>query len=136
MFDSIRKTFWNLWEFHFFNSRSRYTSKHHSESWRQKEKIYRKSCIVQINCIKTSKTIKGLKKFKMWYNNDHNHYESQACEWFNFLSFQFFLPFSDTDKNVKLKFYFSIKLPAQWAVSITMSCTARGLTACRLRTSC
>ena len=35
------------------------------------------------------------------------------------LSSQFFLPFSDTNKNVKLKFYISINLPAQWAVSIT-----------------
>ena len=50
------------------------------------------------------------------------------------LSSQFFLPFSDTNKNVKLKFYISINLPAQWAVSITMGCTAAGLTRCRLRT--
>ena len=27
----------------------------------------------------------------------------------------------DTEKNVKLKFYFSIKLPALWAVSITIA---------------
>ena len=32
------------------------------------------------------------------------------------------------------KIYISIKLPAQWAVSITTGCTAGSLTACRLRT--
>ena len=52
----------------------------------------------------------------------------------SFLSFQFFPSFSDTEKNVNLKFNFSIKLPALWAVSITIGCTAGSLTACRLRT--
>ena len=73
---------------------------------------------------------------RMSYNctNDCNAFcNIQPVNSLSNLSFQFFASFRIRIKMLNSKFYISIKLPAQWAVSITIGCTAAGSTRCRLR---